>query len=103
MADEGVSLSFSTGDDANDAYVVTINGEDCVVLENRFEADWLGATIRPLRHLNLLLTQSRSSLRWHVLYAGGNDGWALLIEPRVARVIALSGLFRDSEIPTEVG
>jgi hypothetical protein len=102
MAEAGVPLSVATGTAAGDAYVVTINGEDCVVLENSYEADWLEATMRPLRHLNRLLARTQSGLRWHVLSPGENDGWAFLIEPRVALVMARSGLFSASDVPVEV-
>lgn len=61
---------------------------------------WEEATVRPLVVVNALLEQAHSSVRVFTLYAGGNDGWALLMDPRVPAAMRVSGLFPDREVPS---
>lgn len=104
MRAAGVELTVSTAeplDGEDDSYAVLINGTRCLIAESRFDVSWLDATVKPLAELNALLARVGSPLRWHTLLAGGNDGWALLIEPSVADLMARSGLFEPKDIPSE--
>jgi hypothetical protein len=104
MRTAGVELTVSTAepvDDADDSYTVLINGARCSIAESRSDVSWLDATVKPLAQLNALLARAGSPLRWHTLQAGGNDGWALLIEPSVADLMTRSGLFDAKDIPSE--
>jgi hypothetical protein len=100
----GVQLEVATAepsDDSDDSYAVLINGTRCLIAESRFDVSWLDATVIPLAQLNALLARAGSPLRWHTLLAGGNDGWALLIEPSVAHLMTRSGLFDAKDVPSE--
>lgn len=84
-------------------YVVEINGIRCTVWEEHEWEErllWEEATLRPLVVVNALLEQAHSSVRMFTLSAGGNDGWALLLDPRVPAAMRASGLLPDSEIPS---
>jgi hypothetical protein len=106
----GVKLQVRTvqdpyrADDPDLDYVVEINGIRCTVwAQEEWEEPlppWEEATLRPLAVVNALLEQAHSSVRVFTLYAGGNDGWALLLDPRVPAAMRASGLFSDSEIPS---
>jgi hypothetical protein len=104
MRAAGVELTVATAeplDDTDDSYTVSINGTPCLIAESRSDASSLDATVKPLAQLNTLLAGAGSPLRWHTLQAGGNDGWALLIEPSVADLMTRSGLFEPTDIPSE--
>jgi hypothetical protein len=89
------------GDGAGD-YVVAINGRRCVVWT---QADWAAqrawvvATIRPLAVINDLLAEAGAVPRLFTLYAGGNDGFAWLLDPRIVAAIAGSGLVEERQVP----
>jgi hypothetical protein len=104
MREAGVELTVSTAEplnDEDDSYAVMINETRCLIAESRFDVSWLDATVKPLAQLNALLARAGSALRWHTLQAGGNDGWALLIEPSVADLMTRSGLFDPQDVPSE--
>lgn len=104
MQAAGVELTVSTAEplnDEDDSYTVMINGARCQIAESRSDVSWLDATVKPLAQLNVLLAGAGSPLRWHTLQAGGNDGWALLIQPSVAHLMTRSGLFDARDIPSE--
>lgn len=91
-------------------YIVMINGVRCQIWEAA-EWDhnveplwdpWLAATLRPLAVINTLLAARGSSVRAHVMNAGGNDGVAILIDPRVVAAMQLSGEYPESAIPVIV-
>lgn len=96
----GVNLDVSTVDDGP-GYTVMINGRRCVVLDDADDPDWLGATVRPLSVVNALLDDVNATRRVYLLYAGGNDGLALLLPPAAVHAMIESGLFDPTEIPTE--
>lgn len=83
-------------------YVLSVNGIRCTVWQR---ADWDGddvwrqATVRPLAVVNRLLGAAGSPVRAHTLYAGGNEGIVLLIDPRVAEALHASGLLPEREVP----
>ncbi|MFE2580110.1 hypothetical protein [Streptomyces sp. NPDC059378] len=103
LARYGVVLEVETIRDADD-YTVSINGIRCVVLrpEDWKDGDpWALSTVRPLAVVNQLLAAAgRSALRAHTLYAGGNEGLVLLMDPRAAEAMRSSGLFPEHEVPT---
>ncbi|GAA2017914.1 hypothetical protein GCM10009839_12390 [Catenulispora yoronensis] len=103
----GVSLQVEpvefSAPDVGD-YVVSINGLRCVVwrgVECQDGSDtWTMATTRPLAVVNQLLEDAAASpVRAHTLYAGGNDGLVLLLNPGIAEAMRASGLFPDHEVP----
>ncbi|MPY31298.1 hypothetical protein FNH09_08290 [Streptomyces adustus] len=99
----GVVLEVETIRDTDD-YTVSINGTRYVVLrpEDREHGDsWALATVRPLAVVNRLLAAAgRSPLRVHTLHTtGGNDGLALLMDPRAAEAMRASGLFSEHNVP----
>ena len=57
------------------------------------------ATVRPLAVVNDLLAQTGANVRAFTLYAGGNEGLALLLDPRIPAVMARSGLFGEDDMP----
>ncbi|MEU4096408.1 hypothetical protein [Streptomyces sp. NPDC026673] len=98
----GVVLEVETVSDADD-YMVSINGIRCVVWRPE---DWEGgdpwalSTVRPLAVVNRLLAAAgHSALRAHTLYAGGNEGLVLLMDPRAAEAMRACGLFPEHEVP----
>ena len=85
-------------------YVVSINGIRCVVWwGEEWQGDhdmWTLATTRPLVIVNQLLEDAAASpVRAHTLYAGGNEGIVLLLDPDAAEAMSASGLFPDHEVP----
>ena len=93
---------YRAGDPDRD-YVVEINRIRCTIwAQEEWEGlpPWEEATVRPLAVVNILLEQAHSSAGMFTLYAGGNDGWALLLDRRVPAAMRASGLFPDSEIPS---
>ncbi|WP_042416616.1 hypothetical protein [Streptacidiphilus anmyonensis] len=90
--------------DHPDDYVVAVNGVRCTVLRRADLEDgrdfWTPATVRPLAVVNRLLAGAAASpVRAHTLYAGGNDGLLLLLDPRAVAAMRASGLFPDHELP----
>jgi hypothetical protein len=99
----GVELRVRTisGNDSGE-YVVDINGRRCLVLaadDWRDDAPWLRATVRPLAAVNDLLAQAGTPIRIHTLYAGGNEGLALLLDPAIVDVVRSSSLIPDRDVP----
>lgn len=88
---------------SDDVYVVMINDRRCRVWGSE---DWAGyrawetATTRPLAIVNDLLAAVGAPVRLFTLYAGGNDGVALLLDPRVVAAVQRSGLVAGTEIPS---
>ncbi|MEY9836451.1 hypothetical protein [Streptacidiphilus sp. EB103A] len=84
-------------------YVLSVNGIGCTIWN---ADDWSGgntweqATARPLAVVNQLLASAGTSrVRAHTLYAGGNEGILLLMDPRAAEAMRASGLCPDHEVP----
>lgn len=83
-------------------YVINLNGSDYTVL---YADDWVLesprrlATVRPLTWVNQLLADTTTHLRFHTLYAGGNEGVALLLDPSVAGALRDSALFDRDDVP----
>lgn len=83
-------------------YVLAINGRHCVVWTPQDweeQRAWETATVRPLAVINDLLTEVGATPRLFTLYAGGNEGIAWLLDPRIVAAIANSGLLPDREVP----
>lgn len=83
-------------------YVVAISGRRCVVWTPRDWVErraWLTATVRPLAVINELLADAGAVPRLFTLYAGGNEGIAWLLDPRIVAAIADSALLEDQEVP----
>ncbi|MFC7484610.1 hypothetical protein ACFQX7_37700 [Luedemannella flava] len=84
-------------------YTVMINGRLCVVWRPEEWAGYLSwevATVRPLAVINDLLAEAGATKRLFTLYAGGNEGIAWLLDPRIVAAIADSGLIgKDHEVP----
>jgi hypothetical protein len=74
--------------------IVVINDLSCGESVTAYEA-----TIRPLAVVNSLLAQAGAPARVFSLYAGGPQGLAYLMDPRVARALRLSGLYDRRELP----
>ena len=91
-------------------YILMINGIRCQIWEGAewdYDAEppwnpWLVATLRPLAVINTLLAACGSTVRAHVMNAGGNDGVAILIDPRVVEAMRHSGEYPESAIPVIV-
>lgn len=83
-------------------YVVAINGRRCRVWGPE---DWPGyrawetATVRPLAVVNDLLAEADAVARLFVLNAGGNEGVAWLLDPRIVAAVDRSGLVVAGEVP----
>lgn len=102
LRQHGVDLQIEDVDGKEEDYVVAINGRRCVVWSPRDQAEcsaWVTATVRPLAVINDLLAEARAVPRVFTLYAGGNEGIAWLLDPRVVTAIADSGLLSDREVP----
>jgi hypothetical protein len=101
----GVALqvaTLSTAESIDDDYVIAINGRRCLVLgpdDWRYESPWYEATIRPLSLVNDLLADPAATVRVFTLHAGGNDGLAILIDPRIVDAMAHSGLIGANDLP----
>jgi hypothetical protein len=98
LAVEQPYLGLGDGD-----YVLSLNGIRCTIWK---PDDWSGgrpweqATVRPLAVVNQLLARAGTSrVRAHTLYAGGNEGIVLLMDPRAAQAMRASGLCPDHEVP----
>lgn len=74
--------------------VVVINDLSCGETRTAHEA-----TVRPLAVVNSLLAQVGAIARIFTLYAGGSQGLAYLVNPRVERAMRLSGLYDRRELP----
>ena len=91
-------------------YVLMLNGFRCQVWKGSewdYDAEppwdpWLAATLRPLAVINALLAACDSKVRAHVMNAGGNDGVAILIDPRVVAAMQQCGEYPDSAVPVLV-
>ena len=55
--------------------------------------------VRPLAVVNDLLAETGTDVRAFTLSAGGNEGLALLLDPRVPGAMARSGLFGEDDMP----
>ena len=91
-------LTVETVSRTDDGYVVAVNGRRCVVWESHDWAArvaWERATVRPLAVLNDLLAEAGVVPRLFTLYAGGNEGIAWLLDPRIVGAVAGSGLIPD--------
>lgn len=105
----GVDLRVETvNQPESGAYVVSINGNAILLWDHRswtsdveVENPWLAATVRPLAALNALLANAGAVERFFTLYAGGNEGLALLIDPAVVAELVHSGLASRLELPVE--
>jgi hypothetical protein len=81
-------------------HVISINGRECVMWS---PGDWVGyhawetASVRPLAVINELLAEAGAVERLFTLHIGGNDGVALLIDPRLVAAAEATGLF--DEVP----
>ncbi|MEU4157783.1 hypothetical protein [Actinoplanes sp. NPDC026670] len=106
LREHGVDLRFELIDypgsvDSGD-YVIAINGRRCVVWT---PADWAAgnpwwvSTVRPLAVVNDLLAEAGAVPRLYTLYAGSNQGEAWLLDPRIAEVIAGSGVLKEESLP----
>jgi hypothetical protein len=89
LAEHGLRLKVSLNDG-----VVVINDLSCGDFTTAYEA-----TIRPLAVVNSLLAQIGAVARVFTLYAGGSQGLAYLMDPRVERAMRLSGLYDRRELP----
>lgn len=96
---------FDQGD-----YILMINGVRCQIWQ-RAEWDddaepywnpWLATTLRPLAVINTLLADTGSTIRAHVMNAGGNDGVVILIDPAIVEAMRECGRYPDSAIPVLV-
>lgn len=102
------SLSERRTDEGD--YVLMINGVRCQIWEGAewdYDAEppwdpWLVATLRPLVVINALLAASCSTVRAHVMNAGGNDAVVILIDPNVVEAMRHSGEYPESAIPVIV-
>jgi hypothetical protein len=83
-------------------YTVEINDIRCPILyadDLTFEPYWRLATLRPLATVNELLDATPARRRMHTLYAGGNEGLAFVMDPRVPAAMRASGVIPDNETP----
>ncbi|MFB9238203.1 hypothetical protein ACFFWC_22050 [Plantactinospora siamensis] len=101
----GVELRFGADrvpSSTREDYVVTINGRPCRVWGPEDWTDyraWETATVRPLAVVNDLLGRAGAVPRLCTLYAGGNDGIAWLLDPRIVAAVERSGLLPAHEVP----
>ena len=104
LTDRGVTLDIErVGSGDGEPYAVTINGEH-VELYRPADWDrlprglpWYQSTVRPLAALNRLLQAASAAERFFTLGTGGNDGWALLVDPAVVDALDEAGLGSDIE------
>jgi hypothetical protein len=83
-------------------YIVAINGRRCVVWRAQDWAAhraWLVSVVRPLAVVNDLLAEAGETKRLFTLNAGGNDGFAWLLDPPIVAAVADSGLVRVRSVP----
>jgi len=102
-----VSVTTVSDGDSGD-YVVSINGEvvrlyDSDAWKSKVESElpWYTSTMKPLAVLNGLLQAAGARERFFVLYPGGNEGTALLIDPRIVAALKAAGLAEGNELPVE--
>ncbi|MGI5180306.1 hypothetical protein ACQEVZ_28705 [Dactylosporangium sp. CA-152071] len=100
----GVTLRIRTvcGSGDEESYVLGINDRRCPVLDAddwRYNSPWLEATVRPLAVVNDLLAAAGTPVRVFTLYAGENDGLALLLDPAIVDAVRRSGLVDDRNTP----
>lgn len=74
--------------------ILMINDLSCGVYTTAQEA-----TLRPLAVVNALLAQIGATARIFTLYAGGPQGLAYVLDPRVAKAMRLSGIYDRRELP----
>lgn len=102
----GVELhvaAISLATSADDDYVLVINGRRCLILRAddwRYGSPWYEATVRPLAVINELLADVDATVRVFTLHAGGNEGLAVLVEPRIVEAVRHSGLIGIRDLPT---
>jgi hypothetical protein len=106
LATCGIELQIETVNEPimveDGGYVVAINGRRCVVWRPEdwpAQRPWEVSTVRPLAVINDLLADVGATKRLFTLGAGGNEGIAWLIDPRIAAAIADSGLVQESGLP----
>jgi hypothetical protein len=102
LAPFGVSLVVRSCPDDAGNYVVAINGRMCTVItldEAAQSKSWFLATVRPLKLVNSLLSEAGADVQVFTLLAGGNDGIAILLDPRVPAAMRESGLFAERDVP----
>jgi hypothetical protein len=108
LRQHGVDLrvrTLATPTSTHEPYVVEINQRQCLVWDPGDWTDyqaWEDATLRPLRIVDELLQAADASVRVYTLAAGGNDGVAFLLDPRVVTAMRDSGCFKDKDIPRTV-
>jgi len=100
----GVVLEVQAGEvpEVTEDYIVQINGRRCRVWGPEDWRDyrcWYYATVRPLAVVNDLLAETGTNVRAFTLSAGGNEGLAQLLDPRVPAAMARSGLFGEDDMP----
>ena len=96
-----ISDPYEAGADSD--YVLAINDVRCTVwTREEIESRDLRyqATIRPVQVINRLLADIGADARVLTLYAGGNDGMAFILNPRVPAAMKASGLFKDRDVPS---
>ena len=89
-------------------YVVAIDDEvihlyDATSWTSEVESEqpWYSATMKPLAVLNRRLAAAGVKERFFVLYPGGNEGVALLIDPQIVDLLQDAGLVDGMELPVE--
>lgn len=97
LAEHGLVLRVRRLRCDEDDYVIDVNGRFCRI--RTAEEDWREATVRPLAVVNDLLSAAGTPLRVFTLYTGGNEGLALLLDPRIVQAMRLSGLYDRRELP----
>lgn len=86
-------------EDWDGPYAVAINGQECWVWRE-FDVDesWWLATVRPMALANRILAEHGVRERFHLHWAGANDGSGYLLDPAVDALMRESGLFGDREL-----
>lgn len=102
-----IDINPGNVDPADEAsYLIGINGVICVILTEEEDASpyaWYLAAVCPLMVVNDLLGRAGSAVRMFTHNAGENDGFALLLDPRIPAAMRASGLFKDCDIPVSPG
>ncbi|WP_051366174.1 hypothetical protein [Hamadaea tsunoensis] len=97
LAEHGLALRVRRLRRDEHDYVIDVNGRFCRIRTAGEQGR--AATVRPLAIVNDLLAAAGTPLRVFTLYAGGSEGLALLLDPRVVRAMKLSGLYDRRELP----
>jgi hypothetical protein len=105
----GVDLQTKTvSEPETGVYAVSINGDEVLLWDQssstaqvEVENPRVVATVRPLAAVNRLLAQAGAVERFFTLYAGGNGGIVLLIDPAVVAELVGGGLGCQLELPLE--